>query len=89
MKCLSCEKPLRERIGDFDYTRLAGLRGKTVIMSDATLLECEGCGYSSIDIPRMAALHRELDAAKKLPVKRLWCRFTANEWVIVVEAKSA
>lgn len=80
---------MRKRVGDFDYTRLAGLRGKTVALSDVTIYECEGCGPSAsyVQIPRMADLHRALDAGKALRVKRLWCRFADNEWALVVESK--
>jgi hypothetical protein len=80
-----------KRVGDFDYTSLAGLRGKIVILSDVSIYDCKGCGpiASYVEISRMADLHRELNAARALLVKRLWCRFDNNEWVLGMESHDA
>jgi hypothetical protein len=91
MRCLSCENPMVKRVGDFDYTNLAGLRGKIVILSDVSIYGCKGCGPAAtyVEISRMADLHRELVAAGALLVRRLWCRFVNNEWVLVMESNGA
>jgi hypothetical protein len=87
VKCLSCAKPMRKSVGDFDYTRLADLRGKIVTLSDVTTYECKDCGPSAsyVEIPRIGALHRELAAAKPLIVKHLRCRFVDDAWTFVLE----
>ena len=74
------------RVGDFDYSRLAGLRGVTVTLRDVTLYQCEGCGPKSafVEICRIANLTSELEAARTIHVKRLWCSFRDNEWAITI-----
>ena len=71
-------------IRDFDYTRFAGLRGKTVILVGIPIYWCEGCGPSAdcFEIARLGPLTRELEAAGALHVKQLWCRLIDNEWVL-------
>jgi len=84
VKCLNCQKPMTASTGDFNYTRLAGLRGVTVTLCDVTIHQCVGCGPTSmfVEIRRIADLERELTAAKVLHVKQFWCSFHDNEWVI-------
>lgn len=84
MKCLSCQKPMNARVGDFDYSRLAGLRGVIVTLRDVKLYQCESCGPTSafVEICRIAVLTRDLEAARTIHVKQLWCSFRDNEWVI-------
>jgi len=84
MKCLGCKKTMVARVEDFDYTRLAGLRGVTVTLRDMTTYQCKGCGPTSafVEICRLADLTRELEAARTLHVKQLWCLFRDNEWAI-------
>jgi hypothetical protein len=84
MKCLVCQKPMITVVRDFDYSRLAGLRGVTVLLRDITTYQCEGCGPTSalVEIRCMGPLTRELEAVGALHVKQLWCSFRDNEWVI-------
>jgi len=91
MKCLGCEKPMNARVEDFDYSRLAGLRGVTVTLRDVTLHQCEGCGPKSmfVEICRIADLTRELEAAGTIHVKQLWCSFRDDEWSIAIATTSA
>jgi hypothetical protein len=92
VKCGKCDQPMRVSTDDLDYTKLAGLRGKTVILVDVVFFHCDGCGPSArlFEIPRMAALHRELAAAKAIRVKTLVGRFTdADEWVFVLREREA
>jgi hypothetical protein len=86
VKCFSCDQPMRSDVDDFDYTRLAGLRGKTVTLVDVLIFRCEGCGSFAdfVKIARIADLQCELDATKGLNVKRLRCRFTDDKWVIAM-----
>jgi len=88
MKCLSCQRLMAKYVGDFDYTSLAGLRNKTVVLSDVSIYECKHCGpaTSYVEISRMADLHRELRAARAVLVKRLWFRFINDEWVLIMES---
>ena len=74
------------RVGDFDYSRLAGLRGVTVTLRDVTTYQCEDCGPKSafVEIWRFANLTRELEAARAIHVKQLWCSFRDNEWAIAI-----
>ena len=84
MKCLSCQQPMTADVGDFDYTKLTGLRGVTVTLCDVTIHQCASCGPTLmfVEIRRIADLERELTAAKVLHVKQLWCTFRDNEWAI-------
>ena len=77
---------MNARVDDFDYSRLAGLRGVTVTLRDVTLYQCEGCGPKSafVEICRIAQLTRELEAARAIHVKQLWCSFRDNEWAIAI-----
>jgi hypothetical protein len=74
---------------DVDYTRLAGLRGKAVTLTDIRIHQCEKCGPASrfIELPRWGSLVRELEACRGLLVKHLWCRFDVDgaEWVFAFE----
>ena len=91
MKCLGCEKPMIARVDDFDYSRLAGLRGVTVTLRDVTVYQCEGCGPKSafVVIRRIADLTRELAAAKAIHVKQLWFSFHDDEWSMTIAANGA
>lgn len=84
-----CAVPMVRDIEDFDYTRLAGLRGKIVVLLDVVIHRCERCGPTGgrVEISRLAELDRTLVAARTLRVDRLWCRFVEGEWTIVLEPK--
>jgi hypothetical protein len=73
-------------VEDFDYTHYIKLRGKIVILCGIPIFRCAACGPSAdvFEIARMGPLHRELDAAQALHVKKLWCRLVDNEWVVAV-----
>ena len=91
MKCLVCAQPMNARVDDFDYSRLAGLRGVTVTLRDVTVHQCGGCGPKSVfvEIRRIGDLTRELEAAGALHVKQLWCVFRDNEWAVVLASTGA
>jgi O-succinylbenzoate synthase len=87
MKCTTCQATMKKSTGDFDYTKLAGLAGKTVVLVDVEIYECARCGLHYVEIERLADLSRELDAARHLHVKQLRCSFD-REWAIAFESKA-
>jgi hypothetical protein len=71
-------------VGDYDYTKLAALRGKTVTLGDVRVYDCE-CDEQYVEIPQMAALHRALVAADALTVKALRLFYEKKEgWTVVI-----
>ena len=75
-------------VGDFDYTQLAGLRGKRVTLRGVLLYKCGAsgsCDFNSVEIPRLANLCEELAAAARLRTKTLGCSFVNGAWSILVE----
>jgi hypothetical protein len=77
---------MEKRVEDLDYSQLAGLRGRTVILQQITVHVCPRCkDQSFIEIPRLGSLTRELTAARALHLKKLRFEFVENEWVIVLE----
>lgn len=84
MTCTDCNKRMTATSGDYDYTKLAGLRGKTVTLDDVRMHTC-ACGKEFVEIPRMAPLHRALAAADALTVKALRLRYDKKEgWIVVI-----
>ena len=85
MRCPLCASAyMLKSIEDFDYTQLAGLRGKTVTLVNIPIYRCHGCGPTAdcFEVARIGPLTRELEAAGALHVKRLWCQLIDNEWVL-------
>jgi hypothetical protein len=82
--CPGCGKRMVATIGDYDYTKLAALRGKTVTLGEVRVYTCT-CGEEYVEIPRMAALHRALVAADALTVKALRMFYEKKEgWTVVI-----
>lgn len=83
MSCPYCNDPnLIDVSRDYDYTRMAGLRGKKVMLREVSVTNCARCGDGHVTIPRLAQLHRELEACRALTVKELHATFIDNEWVV-------
>lgn len=63
MRCTACQQAeYTKSRGDQDY--LAGIDGITVTLLNVERFDCPKCGDHSFTIPRMAALHRDLEAAR-------------------------
>jgi hypothetical protein len=87
MKCQTCQLPITGVVGDFDYTHLAGLRGKRVTLRDVVVFQCPHCKpMLYVEIQRLANLHEELAAAGKLRAKSLSCRLVHGCWAITIGA---
>lgn len=89
MKCLACNNTMLDAFRDFDYSQLAGLNGIRVVLCDVKINWCDcGAKQSAVEIWRLADLTRELEAAKTLNVKQIWCSFDNNHWSIAFEVKA-
>lgn len=82
MKCPTCQTSMLKLKEDVDYTRLAGLRGKTVTLTGLTIYQCKHCGPASsyIEYPRLGSLVRELEACRATLAKHVVGRFNGTDW---------
>jgi len=86
--CVQCGSPMVRRIENVNYTKMAGLRGKRVMLRDVVTLSCTSkpCGRRDIELRQAAGLHRELAATRALKVAQIYARHEGNDigWVIEI-----
>lgn len=90
MNCHKCGELLDSSVTNYDYTKLAGLPGKTVTLVDVEVRQCCKCDETSVELWRMADLHRELEAARVLKLANLRLRYESEDgWVVLIDATPA